>query len=140
MRLAYPKAQIKDAPRVDLAGGHLNLTSHVVGRARLREYVTTETETITRPVRRERVEFETQPIEGADPGTAQAAEPPTFSDEVSEMVLYEERLVVQTVVVPVERVRLRKAVDTRQQEVRGDVRIENVELSAQGASEPDSPT
>jgi stress response protein YsnF len=95
------------------------------GRARLRKYVTTEMETHTVPVRKERAVLETEPV------TAENSEQATSGAEISEaeheVVLHEERAVTQTVAEPVERVRLATEETTAEQEVSGEVRKEHIE-------------
>jgi uncharacterized protein (TIGR02271 family) len=73
------------------------------GRARLRKYVTTETETRTVPVAKETVHVEREPITDANMPNAMSG--PAISEEEHEVVLTEERPVVQKEAVPVERVR-----------------------------------
>jgi stress response protein YsnF len=99
--------------------------SHETGRARLRKYVTTETETHTVPVRKERAVIETEPItsENIDQATSGA----DISEEEHEVVLHEERPVVATVAEPVERVRLNTETTTEQEQVQGEVRKEHIE-------------
>ena len=74
------------------------------GRVRLRKYVTTENVTQTVPVQREEVRIEREPITDANRGDALAG--PDISEEEHEIVLHEERPVVEKETVPVERVRL----------------------------------
>ena len=51
---------------------------------------------------------------------------------VFEVTLHEERPVVTTEIVPVERVRLRKVIHTDQQTVSGEVRKERIEVQVPG--------
>jgi uncharacterized protein (TIGR02271 family) len=92
-------------------------------RVRLRKVVVTEQRTLTVPVRREEYRLVREPITGGLPVAGRVIAP----DE-QELVLYEERVVVTTEVVPVERIRLVKeeVVGTRQ--VSGEVRRERIEL------------
>ena len=96
------------------------------GRARLRKYVVTENVTQTVPVRREEVRLEREPITEANRGAALSG--PELSEEEHEVVLHEERPVVQKEAVPVERVRLDTNTVTEQQTVGGEVRKEHVEV------------
>ena len=92
-------------------------------RVRLRKVVVTEQRTVTVPVRREEYRLVREPIEDADPvpgAVIGAAE--------QEVVLYEERVVVTTEVVPVERIRLIKEEVVETREVVGSVRRERIEL------------
>ena len=142
----FPKDKVKDAPSVDLDGGHLDqsdeqrlyeyyglsygnatpgtetsegvapvgrdtsgpetddamtrseerltvgTTSQESGRVRLRKYVTTEMETQTVPVRKEKAVLEREPI--TDANVDRAAGGPAISEEEHEVVLHEERPVV----------------------------------------------
>ncbi|MEY9776938.1 PRC and DUF2382 domain-containing protein [Arthrobacter sp. MW3 TE3886] len=76
-------------------------THDATGRARLRKYVTTETVTRTVPVQREEVRIEREPIAEEDRG--EFAGRPDSDDEV---ILHEERVIVTTETVPVERVHI----------------------------------
>ena len=95
------------------------------GRARLRKYVTTETETVNVPVTKERVTIEREPI--TDGNVGQAMDGPAISEEEHEVVLTEERPVVAKEAVPVERVRLGKEAVTEEVTVSEEVRKEQIE-------------
>ncbi|HSK55137.1 MAG TPA: PRC and DUF2382 domain-containing protein [Jiangellales bacterium] len=95
------------------------------GRARLRKYVVTEQEQVDVPVTREEVRVEREPITDANRGSATSG--PAISEEEHEVVLHEERPVVDTEAVPVERVRLDKETVTDQEKVAGDVRKERID-------------
>jgi uncharacterized protein (TIGR02271 family) len=95
------------------------------GRVRLRKYVTTEQETHTVPVRKERAVLEREPVTEANVGAA--TEGPTISEEEHEVVLNEERVVVQKEATPVERVRLGTESVTEEETVTGEVRKEHIE-------------
>ncbi|MEI5583052.1 MULTISPECIES: PRC and DUF2382 domain-containing protein [unclassified Agromyces] len=95
------------------------------GRARLRKHVVTENRTVTVPVTREEVRVEREPI--TDANAAQARSGPDLSEEEHEVVLTEERPVVQKETVPVERVRLDKETVTENESVSEDVRKEQIE-------------
>ena len=107
---------------------HLNVgtTSEAAGRARLRKYVTTENESVTVPVQKERAVLETEPVTGAN--IDEATEGPGISEEEHEVVLNEERVVVDKTVDPVERVRLGTETVTDQETVNEDVRKEQIEV------------
>ena len=98
------------------------------GRARLRKYVVTENVTQTVPVRREEVRLEREPITEANRDAALSGA--DLSEEEHEVVLHEERPVVEKEAVPVERVRLDTDTVTEQQTVGGEVRKERVELDS----------
>ena len=101
------------------------------GRARLRKYVVTENVTQTVPVRREEVRLEREPITEAN--LDEALSGPTISEEEHEVVLHEERPVVQKEAVPVERVRLDTETVTDQVTVEEEVRKEQIETDIEGS-------
>ena len=95
------------------------------GKARLRKYVVTEQQQVSVPVTREEVRVEREPITDANrdgPWTARR-----MSEEEHEVVLHEERPVVATEAVPVERVRLAKDQVQDEQTVNVDVRKEEID-------------
>jgi uncharacterized protein (TIGR02271 family) len=100
------------------------------GRARLRKYVTTENVTKTVPVQREEVRLEREPITEANRGAA--LDGPDISEEEHEVILHEERPVVEKETVPVERVRLDKDVVQEDVTVNEEVRKEHIEADGHG--------
>jgi uncharacterized protein (TIGR02271 family) len=84
---------------------------------RLRKYVVTEQRQVTVPVRREEVRLERVPVTEGDQDSSTPAE---------DLVLHEERPVVTTETVPVERVRLGKDTVSDEQTVTGTVRQERI--------------
>jgi uncharacterized protein (TIGR02271 family) len=96
------------------------------GRARLRKYVTTETQQVTVPVQREEVRVEREPI--TDANLDAATDGPAISEEEHEVTLREEEVVVDKRAVPKERVRLDTETVTDQRQVAEEVRKEQVEL------------
>ena len=104
---------------------HVGKEREATGRARLRKYVTTENVTKTIPVEREEVRIEREPITDANRGAA--FDGPDISEEEHEVVLHEERPVVEKEAVPVERVRLDKDVVRDDVTVNEEVRKENIE-------------
>jgi stress response protein YsnF len=111
-----------------------------VGHARLRKYVVTEEVQVTVLVRREelRLERESVPAHGQtlveDPDVF--GPPEVFGGPdggtIFEVTLHEERPVVTTEIVPVERIRLAKVVQTEQHIATGEVRRERIELETPG--------
>jgi uncharacterized protein (TIGR02271 family) len=101
------------------------------GRARLRKYVVTENVTQTVPVQREELRVEREPITDANVGNA--TDGPAISEEEHEVVLHEERPVVEKQAVPKERVRLDTETVTEEQTVSEQVRKEQIELDEGGA-------
>jgi uncharacterized protein (TIGR02271 family) len=95
------------------------------GRARLRKYVTTEMETHTVPVQKERAVVEREPI--TEGNLDAATDGPAISEEEHEVVLHEERPVVEKTVEPVERVRLGTETTAEEQTVTEEVRKEQIE-------------
>lgn len=96
------------------------------GRARLRKYIVTEEQQVPVTTTREEVRVEREPI--TEDNRPAATEGPEISEDEHEVVLHEERPVVQTEAVPVERVRLSKEQVTEQQTVSGEVRKEQIDL------------
>jgi stress response protein YsnF len=123
-------------------------TSGVAGRARLRKYVVVEEQQVTVPVRREKVVLETPGTEtGTGAGQTSHAERgggtssgvggpvPAAGDadqDTPEVILHEERPVVSTETVPVERVRLDTVEETVEERVTAPVRKERVALEEDG--------
>lgn len=95
------------------------------GRARLRKYVVTETQTRTVPVRREEVRVEREPI--TDSNRDAALDGPEISEGEHEVIVHEEEPVVQKRAVPKERVRLDTETVTDEREVSEQVRKEQIE-------------
>ena len=95
------------------------------GRVRLRKYVTTENETVTVPVQREQVRVEREPI--TDANRHEAMRGPDISEAEHEVVLHEEKPVVDKQTVPKERVRLEKDAVTDEAKVSQDLRKERIE-------------
>jgi len=104
---------------------HVGKEREATGRVRLRKYVTTENVTKTIPVEREEVRIEREPITDANRGSALSG--PDISEEEHEVILHEERPVVEKEAVPVERVRLDKDVVRDDVTVNEEVRKENIE-------------
>ncbi|MBD1543208.1 YsnF/AvaK domain-containing protein [Arthrobacter sp. IA7] len=96
------------------------------GRARLRKYVVTENVTQTVPVQREEVRLEREPITDGNRGEALGG-PDISEAEHDEVVLHEERPVVDKETVPVERVRLDTETVTDEVTVDEQVRKERIE-------------
>jgi uncharacterized protein (TIGR02271 family) len=96
------------------------------GRARLLKYVVTEEVEQTVPVRHEEVRIEREPITEAN--RAEAMSGPQISEDAHEVVLHDERPVVETEAVPVERIRLVTEEHVDQETVRGTVRKERIEV------------
>jgi uncharacterized protein (TIGR02271 family) len=98
-------------------------------RVRLKKVVVTEQRTVSVPVRHEEYRLIREPITDADPVADSVIGPAE-----QEVVLYEERVVVTTEVVPVERIRLVKEEVVETREVSGSVRRERIELADDGAA------
>jgi len=96
------------------------------GRARLRKYVTTETQQVTVPVQREEVRVEREPITDANLDAATSG--PAISEEEHEVTLREEEVVVDKRAVPKERVRLDTETVTDERQVSEEVRKEQIQV------------
>ncbi|CAL9357270.1 PRC and DUF2382 domain-containing protein [Streptomyces sp. enrichment culture] len=107
------------------------------GRARLRKYVVTEEVQQTVPVRHEEVRVEREPITDANRDAAMSG--PDISEAEHEVTLHEERPVVETEAVPVERVRLTTEEQTTEETVRGQVRKERIEAEAEAEGDTGRP-
>jgi uncharacterized protein (TIGR02271 family) len=98
------------------------------GKARLRKWVETEHQQVEVPVRKEKVRLETEPVTKDNLGEAYSG--PDITEDEHEVTLTEERPVVETEAVPVERVRVTKDVEEQTQTVGGEVRKERVGLDS----------
>ena len=96
-----------------------------VGRARLHKYVVTEDQEQTVPIRKEKPRVMREPITDANVEEAMAG--PEISEAEHEVILHEERPVVEKYTEPVERVWLTTEEETEQQTVKGTVRKERIE-------------
>ncbi len=96
-----------------------------VGRARLRKYVVTEQVQTTVPVSHEEVRVEREPITEGNRDAAMSGS--EITEDEHEVVLHEERPVIEKEVVPKERVRLGTETVTSEQEVSEEVRKERIE-------------
>ncbi|QOD44573.1 DUF2382 domain-containing protein [Clavibacter zhangzhiyongii] len=105
---------------------HVGTERRETGRARLRKHVVTEEQTVTVPVSHEEVRLEREPITDANVGSATAG--PDLSDEEHEVILTEERPVVEKETVPVERVKLGTETVTDEERVTEDVRHEEIDV------------
>jgi uncharacterized protein (TIGR02271 family) len=104
------------------------------GRARLRKYVVTEQQQVNVPVTREEVRLEREPI--TDANRDQAMSGPDFTEAEHEVTLTEERPVVTTEAVPVERVRLGKDQVQAEETVNVDVRKEQIDTETDAGRRP----
>lgn len=102
------------------------------GRVRLRKHVVTEQENVSVPVQREEVEIVREPVGPGDTDTGGR-----LHDEEAEVVLHEERPVVEKDVVATERVGLQKETVTDEQQVVTDVSHEEVDVDRQGERRDD---
>jgi uncharacterized protein (TIGR02271 family) len=112
---------------------HVGTERVETGRARLRKHVVTEQQTVTVPVSHEEVRLEREPITDGNVGAATSG--PDLSDEEHEVVLTEERPVVQMETVPVERVKLGTETVTDERTVTEDVRHEEIEIDGDGTTD-----
>ncbi|WP_067474058.1 DUF2382 domain-containing protein [Actinomadura hibisca] len=92
------------------------------GHVRLRKWVDTEQVSTTVPLVHEEVRVEREPLSGtAEPGVE-------LGNDEQEIILHEQRAVVNKETVPVERVRVSTEQVTEEQTVQGEVRREHVEV------------
>ncbi|MEW1599552.1 PRC and DUF2382 domain-containing protein [Streptomyces sp. NPDC093808] len=112
---------------------HVGVERHETGRARLRKYVVTEEVQQTVPVRHEEVRVEREPITDANREEAESG--PAFKEDQHEVTLHEERPVVTTEAVPVERVRMTTEEKVENETVRGQVRKERIEAETEMTEE-----
>ncbi len=101
---------------------HVGVERTEAGRVRLRKYVVTEEVQQTIPVSHEEVRIEREPI--TDANRDEALSGPEITEAEHEVILHEERPVVETRTVPVERVSLKADEVTEEQTVSGEVRKE----------------
>lgn len=105
---------------------HISTERRESGHARLRKYVVTEETDQVVPLRHEEVRVEREPITEANRDAATSG--PAFSDAEYEVTLHEDRPVISTEAVPVERVRLNTVERTEEEHVRGRLRKERIEV------------
>jgi uncharacterized protein (TIGR02271 family) len=96
------------------------------GKARLRKHIVIETQQVDVPVSREELRLEREPITDANRDRALAGE--DITEEEHEVVLTEQRPLVSTETVAVERVKLGKETVADTETVSGEVRKEQIEL------------
>ena len=111
---------------------HVGTERRETGRVRLRKFVVTENEQRTVPVRREEVRVEREPIHEGNAG--QALGGPEISEDEHEVVLNEERPVVEKDVVAKERVRLDTEEHTGEETISEEVRKERIETDSDARS------
>ena len=98
----------------------------------MQKVIVTEERTITVSVRREEIRIVREPIDGEMPGAQPSGVLPPSTERTPDialsMILSEEQVVVTKVIVPVERVTLRKHTVSEAQTVTGFVEKERVQL------------
>jgi uncharacterized protein (TIGR02271 family) len=112
---------------------HVGTETRESGRARLRKFIVTENVTTTVPVSHEEVRLEREPITDANRGETLSGG--DLTTEEHDVVLTEERVVVNKETVPVERVRVDKDTVTEEQQVDETVRKEQIELDDQSGAD-----
>jgi uncharacterized protein (TIGR02271 family) len=108
---------------------HVGTERREAGRIRLRKYVVTEEQQQTIPVRHEEVRVEREPITDANRDAALSG--PEISEAEHEVILHEEKPVVETRAEPKERVRLTTDEVTEEETVTGEVRKERIEAEGE---------
>lgn len=134
-RNAYNNATDPDRDEIVAHEEHLRATGDTerrqTGQLRLRKHVTTHTETVEVPVRREEISVERENI---DPSSKEARTGQSYDFDGKEgaedvtVTAYEERPVVSTETVASERVRVNKDVAEESQRVSGEVRKEEIDI------------
>jgi uncharacterized protein (TIGR02271 family) len=109
---------------------HVDVQRRPYQRVRVRKTVVTETVTVEVQVRREELHVEREPVTDPEGSVdlSGAGEGTPADGGVLEIVLHEERPVVDVQVVPVERVRVLTEVVSADQVLRGEVRSERIDL------------
>lgn len=125
---------------------HVDISTHAAParRVRLEKFVVTETRTLTVQVRREEarlVEVDNAAVDSADLDDAEVAQ--AFAGRADGdvgrwLTLHEERVVIATEVVPVERVRLSIDTVVEQREIPVEKRSERIDLETVAFSDADS--
>jgi uncharacterized protein (TIGR02271 family) len=100
------------------------------GRLRLRKYVTTEDQTVSVPVKKEKLVVDRQPLDGDQARSAGVIG--DTGEEVEEITLREERPVVDKETVAVEEVSVGKETVTEEHTVSDTIRKEQVDLEEDG--------
>lgn len=121
------RARVEDGTSMTASEERLNVDKETTeaGRVRLRKYTTTEEETVTVPVTKEKVVVERTPVDGRrSEGTIEDRD----GEQVEEITLREERAVVSKETVDVEEVSLGKETVTEEETVSGQVRKEHIEV------------
>jgi len=112
---------------------HVGTEKVQTGRARLRKFIVTEQQTVTVPVTHEEVRLVREPVTPGDTVDA------TIGEAATDVVLTEERVLVNKETVPVEKVRLGTDTITEQQDVTENVRKEQIEFD-NGTTTPTDPS
>ncbi|MBY8880996.1 PRC and DUF2382 domain-containing protein [Actinacidiphila acidipaludis] len=102
----------------------VNVERHASGRARIHKFVEVEDVERTVPIRHEEVRLVREPITDA---TRAGMDVPEISEGDQWITLHEEEAIVDTHVVPKERVRMRVEEHTEQKTIHGRVRKERIE-------------
>jgi uncharacterized protein (TIGR02271 family) len=113
---------------------HVGTEKVQTGRARLRKFVVTEQQSVTVPVTREEVRVVREPVAPGD-----TVDDVTIGEAAADVVLTEERVVVNKETVPVEKVRLDTETVTEQQDVTESVRKEQIEFDDATTVDTDRP-
>ncbi|MFD8010613.1 DUF2382 domain-containing protein [Streptomyces sp. NPDC058955] len=107
---------------------HVGTEQVETGRVRLRKYVVTEEVEQTVPVHHEEVRVVREPITEANRDAALSG--PEIAEAEHEVTLHEERPVIETRAMPVERVSLVTDEVTEERTVTGEIRKERIEVEA----------
>lgn len=108
---------------------HVDKDTHETGRARLRKYVETDTETVEVPVKREKLVVDREPVRDGDARNVGVI---GDGDTEEEIVLREERVNVSKETVGVEKVRVGKETVQDTEVVTEDVKKERIDVDVDG--------
>uniref|UniRef100_UPI00104180D9 YsnF/AvaK domain-containing protein n=1 Tax=Actinomadura roseirufa TaxID=2094049 RepID=UPI00104180D9 len=102
---------------------------HESGRIHVRKWVETETVERTIPISHEEIKIDREPITGGRPDAAMSV-----SEDDRVIILYEERPLLSTEIIPVERIRISTRQVQDEQTVRGEIRKERIEVTREDIS------
>ena len=123
--MATPAGQADEAMTRSEERMRVGTATEQTGRVRLRKHVVTEHVQQTVPVSHEEVHSEREPITEANVQAATSG--PDITEAEHEVIVHQERPVVETETVPVERVRLARETVPDEETVSGEVRKEHIE-------------
>ena len=114
---------------------HVGTQRVEAGRAKLRKFVVTEQQTVTVPVSHDEVQIVREPLQPGD-----SLDGATIGEDSIEVVLQQDKVLVDKEIVGVEKVKLATTTVTEQQQVTDQVRKEQIEVDGDtvGTLDPDA--